>query len=97
MGTQALTQHSFRSMGPQFHARRGVPLSFVEVLARWLSTTIKRFVADALAERASRHLWQPRKNGDASDILGAMGCHGEAGISVHALSRWIKQCVRAEL
>ena len=56
LGTQALTEHSLRRNGAQFYARRGVPLSFVQVLGRWRSTSIERNVADASAEKAS---WAP--------------------------------------
>ena len=97
LGTQALNEHSLRRMGAQFYARRGVFLSFVQVLGRWRSATIERYVADALAEKA---WWAPlaaAQDWDTSDILGAMGTQGGAGTSVHALSGWIKQCVRTEL
>ena len=85
LGTQALTEHSLRRMGAQFYERRGVSLSFVEVLGRWGSATIERYVADALAEKASlaplgsraglghfRHTWghgHPGRSWDVSPRL----------------------------
>ena len=74
--------------------RRGVSLP---LLCRWGSAIIERYVVDALVEKAS---WAPSaaaQDWDTSDMLGAMGTQGRAGTPVHALSGWIKQCVRTEL
>ena len=77
--------------------QRRFPAFFLQVPGRWGSATIQRYVADALAEKASLAPLAAEQDWDTSDILGAMGTQGGAGTSVHALSGWIKQCVRTEL
>ena len=52
-GAVRLTEHSLRRMGAQCYARRGVPMAHIEFLGRWGGPTVRKYVGDALAERAS--------------------------------------------
>ena len=51
--TNLLTEHSMRRMGAQFYARRNVPTKYIQFLGRWGGETVKKYIGEALRERAA--------------------------------------------
>jgi len=90
-------EHSMRRKGAQFYARRGVPLSVIQHFGRWGSSTVGRYVAHALEDRAS---WAPIVAAGSVDLGVMLGTCSEGmrnPVGLHVLDGLVVSRVRQVL
>ena len=93
---KTLSEHSLRRMGAQFYARRGIGLQVIQYLGRWGSAAVEKYVAEAVAGKAS---WAPLIAATELDVEAVVGGHS-SGVelpSFGTLAGMISKLVKAEV